>query len=202
MKKQSLLLPVLLLIFLMVSCNPTGEKKSVLETNSSDTLAKKTTALNDSLLKPQQLLSTKSGLKVPVYAFEGFEQAVLKRNEENITYVVNFWATWCKPCVAELPFFLELEKMYKDKKVKFIFVSLDFMNNLELTLIPFLDDRKISSEIIVLDQKDADVWMEKIDKNWSGSIPATLIYNTKNRIFVEDNFSNTKELEDLLKPLL
>jgi thiol-disulfide isomerase/thioredoxin len=186
----------------MVSCNPTGEKKSLHETNSSDTLAKKSIAVNDSLLKPEQLLNTKSGLKVPVYSFEGFEQAVLKRNEEKITYVVNFWATWCKPCVAELPYFLELEKMYKDKNVKFIFVSLDFMNNLESALIPFLDDRKISSEIIVLDQKDADVWMEKIDKNWSGSIPATLIYNTKNRKFVEDKFHSTKELEDLLKPLL
>ena len=202
MKKLSLLLSVLLLIFSMVSCNPTGEKKSLHEMNRSDTLAKKSIAVNDSLLKPEQLLNTKSGLKVPVYSFEGFEQAVLKRNEEKITYVVNFWATWCKPCVAELPYFLELEKMYKDKNVKFIFVSLDFMNNLESALIPFLDDRKISSEIIVLDQKDADVWMEKIDKNWSGSIPATLIYNNKNRKFVEEKFDSTKELEDLLKPLL
>ncbi len=199
MKIIALILP---LIFLTILACQAPTEKSAEKKEFTDTIKKPLITTNDSLLLPQKTLLSKSGLKVPVYGYEGFDAAVLKRKEDKITYVVNFWATWCKPCVAELPHFLELEKMYKDKNVKFIFVSLDFMDNLETALIPFLDKQKISSEIIVLDQKDADVWMEKIDKNWSGSIPATLIYNTKNRKFVEDKFDSTKELEDLLKPLL
>lgn len=194
---------IIITLFLGLACNGTKEKTvQTKETLSEKKEEKVATATNDSLLQPQKMLKTAAGLQVPVYGFEGFEAAVLNRKEENTTYIVNFWATWCGPCVAELPHFLELEKKYKGKNVKFIFVSLDFMTNLETSLVPFLDKRKIESEMLVLNQKNVDVWMEKIDKKWSGAIPATLIYNAKGRKFIEDKFDSVEELETLLKSML
>jgi len=192
-----------LILLFAFACNSSVEKVAQVKENLSEKKEKNVVvAANDSLLQPQKMLRTTMGLQVPVYGFEGFEAAILKRKEENTTYIVNFWATWCGPCVAELPHFLELEKRYKGKNVKFIFVSLDFINNLETTLVPFLDKRKIDSEMVVLNQKNVDVWMEKIDKKWSGAIPATLIYNAKGRKFIEDKFDTVDELEKVLIPML
>lgn len=156
-----------------------------------------TLVLSDTM-QPIKILKTKIGTEIPVYSFEAFENNILKSNEPSVTYVINFWATWCGPCVAELPYFFELEEQYAVKNVKFIYVSLDFLKNLEKKLLPFVETGKIKNKVIVLDQKDVNSWMEKIDKNWSGAIPATLIYNTEKRIFLEQNFESTADLENAI----
>lgn len=153
-------------------------------------------------LPPQKLLKTKMGTEVPVYDFEAFDANILNLKAPNTTYVLNFWATWCGPCVAELPYFFELEQQYSGKNVKFIYVSLDFMKSLEKKLLPFLEERKIKNEVIVLDQKDVNSWMEKIDKEWSGAIPATLIFNSEKRVFLEQNFESTEELKKVLNTFI
>ena len=88
--------------------------------------------------------------------------------------VVNFWATWCAPCVKELPYFEKLNQ--ENPNVKVILVSLDFEKQVESKLIPFLKKKKIISTSIYLADKDYNSWLPKIDKNWSGSIPATVIF--------------------------
>lgn len=106
--------------------------------------------------------------------------------------VVNFWATWCAPCVKELPYFEKLNQ--ENPNVKVILVSLDFEKQVENKLIPFLKKKKIISTSIYLADKDYNSWLPKIDKNWSGSIPATVIFNQDKKIFVEQDFSNYEEL--------
>lgn len=106
--------------------------------------------------------------------------------------VVNFWATWCAPCVKELPYFEKLNQ--ENQNVKVILVSLDFEKQVESKLIPFLKKKKIVSTSIYLADKDYNSWLPKIDKNWSGSIPATVIFNQDKKIFVEQDFSNYEEL--------
>ena len=106
--------------------------------------------------------------------------------------VVNFWATWCAPCVKELPYFEKLNQ--ENTNVKVILVSLDFEKQVESKLIPFLKKKKIASTYIYLADKDYNSWLPKIDKNWSGSIPATVIFNQDKKIFVEQDFSNYEEL--------
>ena len=106
--------------------------------------------------------------------------------------VVNFWATWCAPCVKELPYFEKLNQ--ENPNVKVILVSLDFEKQVESKLIPFLKKKKIASTSIYLADKDYNSWLPKIDKNWSGSIPATVIFNQDKKIFVEQDFSNYEEL--------
>ncbi len=97
--------------------------------------------------------------------------------------VVNFWATWCKPCVEELPDFFKLENELKDKPFKLILVSLDFSTHLESRVLPFIKKNNISTEIILLDDPDSNSWINKIDPSWDGSIPVTLIFNKDEQIF-------------------
>jgi len=153
-------------------------------------------------LSAQKILKTKLGTEIPVYSFEAFQQNLLQRKEPSITYVINFWATWCGPCVAELPYFFEVEQQYTGTNVKFVYVSLDFLKSLETKLVPFLENRNISNKVVVLDQKDVNSWMHKIDKKWSGAIPATLIYNSNKRLFLEQNFESAEDLYKVLKEFL
>jgi len=115
-------------------------------------------------------------------------------NDQNTIYVVNFWATWCAPCVKELPHFEKLNS--ENKKVKVVLVSLDFKNQFETKLLPFLKNKKINSEVVLLTDKDYNTWLPTVDKDWSGSIPATLIINKGKRIFAERIFHSYEELNE------
>ncbi|PKV64932.1 AhpC/TSA family protein [Polaribacter sp. Hel1_33_78] len=112
---------------------------------------------------------------------------LLEKNDGK-TYIVNFWATWCAPCVKELPYFEKIKKEYDDKNVEVLLVSLDFPKQVEKKLIPFINKRKLNSKVVLLDDINEDVWIKAIDENWSGAIPATLIYNKNKRKFYEHSF--------------
>lgn len=124
---------------------------------------------------------------VPVYTYNEFKPLLHKKSDT--VYVINFWATWCKPCIKELPHFDNLESHFAGKKVKVILVSLDFRENVKTQLVPFLDKKKIKSEVVVLDDPNANAWIENIDPDWSGAIPATIIYSKNKRDFFEKEFS-------------
>ena len=128
-----------------------------------------------------------NGFKMKSFNFEGLE-AYIKPQSDSI-YVVNFWATWCTPCVEELPYFEKLNADFKDKKVKVILVSLDMSKQVLTRLIPFIEKNKIQSEVVLLNDVDADAWINKVDPSWSGALPATLIYNAQKRKFFEQSFT-------------
>ena len=131
--------------------------------------------------------------KIAVYDnYAALEKAVL--SDSNTTYVVNFWATWCAPCVKELPHFEQLNS--ENKKVKVVLVSLDFKNQYEAKLLPFLKKKAIKSEVVLLTDKDYNTWLPAVDKDWSGSIPATLIIKNGKKVFVEKMFTSYEELNE------
>ena len=121
--------------------------------------------------------------------FTGLEP-YLHRQSDTV-YVVNFWATWCGPCREELPDLEQIHKDYSDAQVKVLLVSLDFPSAAEKSLIPFIRDNDITADVILLDDPDANAWIDKVDPSWSGALPATLVYNRGNRIF----FGNTVSYE-------
>ncbi len=116
-----------------------------------------------------------SAQKTAVYKIDD----LLKRinNNSDTTYVVNFWATWCKPCVAELPEFekLHLDSKEKNRKVKVLLVSMDFVEELDKKLKDFLAKNKYTCEIVLLDEINGNDFINKISEKWSGAIPATFI---------------------------
>lgn len=133
-------------------------------------------------VKAQDLISFKT--------FDELNTYLMENNSKPL--VVNFWATWCAPCVKELPYFEKLNQ--ENPNVKVIMVSLDFEKQVENKLKPFLKKKNYTFTSVYLADKDYNTWLPKVDKNWSGSIPATLIINQDKKVFAEQEFSNYEEL--------
>lgn len=121
---------------------------------------------------------------VKVLTFKQLQKKLKKEKSEIL--VVNFWATWCKPCVEELPDFEKFQAEYKDKNVKVLLVSLDFATDLETNVKPFLKSKGFKTEVCLLNETDPNTWIDKIEPKWSGAMPATLVYKNHQKIdFVE-----------------
>lgn len=129
---------------------------------------------------------------IPIYNFESLKP-LLNTNSDKV-HIVNFWAMWCAPCVKELPILKEYEA--NNPNVEILLVSLDFPENIETKLKPFLKKKGITSKVVLLDDPDANSWIDKIDPNWSGAIPFTIIFNNKNRSYHERAFANLQDLEN------
>lgn len=99
----------------------------------------------------------------------------LNRQADSV-YIVNFWATWCKPCTEEMPDLLKIGEEFSDENMVLTLISLDLPSMMETRLAEFIDDYDISTRVLLLDDPDANKWIPMVDESWSGSIPATLIY--------------------------
>ena len=175
---------LLILILVITACKGNKNKEESVAQNSQDKETQ-TTANQD--------------FELEVYDYNGLEKFLTKKDDK--VYVVNFWATWCKPCVKELPYFESLNKEYNNKDVEVILVSLDFPHLYESKLKPFIVKNKLTSKVVALDDVDMDTWIPKVSEAWSGAIPATIIYKNDNRKFYEQSFTY-KELETEVEQFL
>lgn len=169
------------MVFLFLSCKnetqnvETTENQTVLNTNKEE------------------------GVKFPVYNFD--EISPLLTTTTNKTYIVNFWATWCKPCIEELPGFEKLYAETKQHNVEMILVSLDMPNMWKTQLEPFVEKHQLQGRVVILDDPKMNTWIPKVDKDWGGGIPATLIFNKNKKAFYERGFSY-EELKNELDKFL
>jgi thiol-disulfide isomerase/thioredoxin len=136
---------------------------------------------------------------IKVVNFGQLEPFLHKANDT--IYLVNFWATWCAPCIKELPAIEATEEKYAGNKFKVLLVSLDFSKELTSRVEPFVKSRKITSDVFLLNDPDQNNWIDKVDKNWSGEIPFTLLYG---RNFRESYFHafTTEELDSIINQKL
>ncbi|MGY2133322.1 TlpA disulfide reductase family protein [Hymenobacter sp. HD11105] len=137
--------------------------------------------------------------QVEVIKFPVLQKRLSQPNDT--TYVVNFWATWCGPCIKELPYFEKANAAYAGKKVKVLLVSLDYASQLDKKVKPFVQKRGLKSEILLLNETDPNTWLEKVDKQWSGAIPFTLMLNNKKqkRAAFEQEFTQAELTTQLQK---
>jgi len=187
-----LLLSSVFLILIACSDAPTsnmeGEQAKPTTAQGAESAAgdQKETPINQS---PSQTIKTYD-------SFEDFKP-LLNRSSDSI-YVINFWATWCKPCVEELPYFEELNEKRAQDGVKVILVSLDFKKHLEKKLLPFIGKNDLQSEVRALFDPHTNDWIDQVSTKWSGAIPGTLIYTQTKRDFYEQSFHSFEELDELV----
>ena len=136
---------------------------------------------------------------IEVVDFEGLYNKIDLSDDK--TYVLNFWATWCAPCVKELPYFEEVNKQSQDKNTEVILVSLDFPSQIETKLKPYLKKNKIKSKVILLDDSKMNTWVPKVSEEWDGGIPATLIVNSSNYNFYPKPFKKEELFNEINKVL-
>lgn len=145
--------------------------------------------------------ASKPNVGFPIY--DSFDQvAPIFQQQSDTTYVINFWATWCKPCVKELPYFEALHENFKGEKLKVILVSLDFKKDVEPKLIPFVEEHKLKSDVIALTDHKYNEWIDRVDPEWGGAIPVTVVYKQEQREFIGESFANQEELFALVQKML
>lgn len=139
-------------------------------------------------------------IDLEIYDYDGLKPLLNKT--DNKVHVVNFWATWCAPCIKELPYFEKVKAEYEAKGVEVLLVSLDFPRQYEKKLKPFIKEKKLKSKVVCLNDVNQNRWIPEIDNSWSGALPATIIYNSDERKFYERSFTYEeleKEVQQFLK---
>ncbi|HYO23299.1 MAG TPA: TlpA disulfide reductase family protein [Flavisolibacter sp.] len=139
--------------------------------------------------------------QIPMWKLADLQSAIKDAKEPTI---INFWATFCKPCVAELPYFQALANQYKDKGIKLIMVSLDLKEAYPKKVLSFAQKLKLTSPVVFLDESNADLFCPVVDSSWSGAIPASLFINnaTGYRKFLEEELTKEKlerEIQRMLR---
>ena len=118
-------------------------------------------------------------------------------------HVLNFWATWCKPCIKELPYFEQVRENTEGKAIKFSYVNLDFADEIESKVRPFVEKKQLGGEVVLLDEPDQNYFINAIDSAWSGAIPATLFVAKGGAVYHFHEGEYTREsLEQQIDELL
>ena len=138
--------------------------------------------------------------QIPAYSAEDI---IAHTSNKDTLYIINFWATWCSPCVHELPEFNALQKHYAGMPVKVLLISLDFKEDYPAKLAVFLQRKNITPDVAWLSDTDPNTFIPKIDNSWQGSIPATVIVHPgKNfKKFIEGTITE-RQISRIVDPLL
>ncbi len=137
---------------------------------------------------------------IPSWKITDLEEYISK---SDTPVVITFWATYCIPCIKEIPYFQEVVKKHKGKGVKLLLVSLDFKEEYPTKIRNFASKRKFTSPIVWLDETNADYFCPKVDSAWTGVMPATLFINNKkgHRSFFEEEMPKEKFEAEVKKML-
>jgi thiol-disulfide isomerase/thioredoxin len=117
--------------------------------------------------------------KIELLNFDRFDPILHQDNDT--LYLLNFWASWCGPCREEMPAFKKIADKYAVSKFRLVLVSLDFVNQLETRLRPYLRNIDINARFILLNDPHQNSWIDKVDPGWSGEIPFSLLYKNSYR---------------------
>lgn len=132
-------------------------------------------------------------------SFSQLENRIKQASADEVL-IINFWATFCAPCVAELPHFETLTKKYGNQGVHVLLVSCDLNSQLQKSFVPFLQKHNLKSEVVLLADKYSNDWIPLVDDGWDGELPATLVVHGDKRAFHLADFKDYAELEGFVQP--
>ena len=133
---------------------------------------------------------------VTVVNLKEYQNTAIRNNDT--LYVVNFWATWCKPCVREMPYFETSNQKFKNQKVKFIFVSMNYAREAE-QVKKFINEKQVQADVLLLNAGNPNGWIDAIDSTWSGSIPATIMYRKNKKAFFYEGEFTQNQLDSVIQ---
>ena len=113
-----------------------------------------------------------------IIKLEKLQQLISEKNDQ--IKIFNFWATWCAPCVKELPLFEKFGQQHPEIKIYLVSMDIDLDPDVQ-KVFKFVERKKLNSNVLILDEQDPNAWISKIDNHWQGSLPATLVINTKSK---------------------
>ena len=122
------------------------------------------------------LCSNVDGQNVKKVKIDALESYI---NSSDHPLVISFWATWCTPCLHEIPWLQDAVEKQREKNVEYLLVSLDFTEAYPKKIVHFIKQRNFNATFFWLDETNADHFCPKIDEKWSGGIPANLFVNNK-----------------------
>jgi thiol-disulfide isomerase/thioredoxin len=134
--------------------------------------------------------------KVEVVNFAQLQMQAESKTNDTL-YILNFWATWCKPCVQEMPFFEEAATKFSSHKVKIIYVSLNSLKELPV-VEKHIETKSIQNRVFLLNAGNPNDWIDKVDKAWGGSIPATIMYKGGKKVFFKEGEFTQEEINSVI----
>lgn len=164
--------------------NSSHDSKQAKQDNADEATIKQSVDIDTSHYEPQ----------VSIVKYEQLLSEFTKNNDT--LYVVNFWATWCLPCVKELPYFISTSQQMANQKMKLVLVSLDTKDNLERTVIPYLAKKKWRAmQFLLADNGRMNEWIAAVNKDWEGAIPATAFYKNGAQVYFSSGQLSHEELK-------
>jgi thiol-disulfide isomerase/thioredoxin len=113
--------------------------------------------------------------------------------DSNSTYIINFWATWCKPCVEELPYFKQIDTTLNDSNYHFVFISFDQVRSIK-SVSKFVKMMELPGEHGLIEVENMNKFINSVSEDWSGGIPLTIVINKDGTKFHEAAFDTYKSL--------
>ncbi len=133
--------------------------------------------------------------RVPAMSLQQLQSSTQQQNDT--LYIVNFWATWCRPCVAELPYFEKAAATYANKKLKILLVSVDGMRE-QRKVEAFVNSQKSEASFVLLSEQQPNEWINAVDSSWTGAIPATVFYRRGQKLLFLEKEMTEQELDSLI----
>jgi len=158
--KASSLIVVLLAVFFGAACRGTNDRGGQAEKVRAESPAK-------------------AGFSV-----EPIDQAGLKRligERSGKVLLLNIWATWCEPCIAEFPDLKKLSQTYDTAAVEVVAISADYPDEVDTKIMPFLRKTDVPFRVFVAQFEHPEDFINAVNRSWSGALPASLIYDSRGK---------------------
>jgi thiol-disulfide isomerase/thioredoxin len=95
--------------------------------------------------------------------------------------LIDFWATWCSPCLEEIPHLVALERKYRGKGLRLVTVSADDEED-RAAALKFLQEKRVPAPVYLKTAGDDDKFITFVDKTWSGALPALFLYDRNGKL--------------------